>query len=69
MELKWTDGACILVQTSGNTACISANKEGLLSLSAHLAALARQAPGSHLHLDAYNSLEDGSSELLIELTE
>ena len=29
-------------------------------------ALAEETPGSHIHYDEYNSLEEGSSELIIE---
>ena len=42
------------------------DKEGLLSLQQQLAALAEETPGSHIHYDEYNSLEEGSSELIIE---
>ena len=44
---------------------IAANKAGLLSLSRQLAALAQEQPGSHIHYDAHNALEDGSQELVI----
>ena len=49
-----------------DTAIISANKEGLLSLSNHLKSLAEEPFGSHIHLDAYNSLENDSAELILE---
>ena len=29
----------------------------------------QEPPGSHIHLDAYNSLESGSAELIIERRE
>ncbi|MGX8704644.1 MAG: Imm32 family immunity protein [bacterium] len=48
---------------------MSANREGLLSLANQLSALAEEAPGSHIHFDQYNSLEDGSVELIIEKTD
>ena len=41
-------------------------REGLLSLAGQLAALADAAPGSHIHYDEDNSLEDGSSEMIVE---
>ena len=45
---------------------INANKEGLLSLANILTALSHEtASGAHIHLDQYNSLEDGSTELII----
>ena len=67
MTLDWLDGFTIEVRIDdGKTAVISANREGLLSLAMQLTALADQVPGSHIHYDEYNSLEDGSSELIIE---
>lgn len=66
MEMEWMDGFTIRVSISEGTALLSANREGLLSLAKQLTALASAAPGSHLHYDAYNSLEEGSSELIIE---
>ena len=66
MELKWEDGFEIQVMVDGNTAVISANREGLLSLANHMIALAQGMPGSHIHLDACNSLEDRSAELIVE---
>lgn len=67
MELNWADGFEINVRIENGTAVISANREGLLSLAEHLKALADERPGSHIHLDAYNSLEEGSSELILEI--
>ena len=66
MKMEWKDGARIRVKTVCNQIVISANKEGLLSLQQQLAALAEETPGSHIHYDEYNSLEEGSSELIIE---
>ena len=69
METKWEEGFKINVSVEGNTATISANREGLLSLANHLMALVREEPGSHIHLDEHNSLEDSSAELIIERIE
>lgn len=66
MEVKWKDGFEIRVRIDGKTAVISANREGLLSLSAQLEALAEEIPGSHIHYDENSSLEEGSDELIIE---
>ena len=66
MELKWTDGFEIKVRIENGAAVISANREGLLSLAEHLKSLAEEPAGSHIHLDAYNSLEEGSLELILE---
>lgn len=69
MELEWVDGFTIAVKVEHDSVVISANKEGLLSLANHLTTLANEkAPVSHFHLDQYNSLEDGSAELIIEKT-
>ena len=66
MEFKWEDGFRIAVKNEGGQARISANREGLISLANHLKALAEETPGSHFHLDKYNSLEDESDELVVE---
>ncbi len=66
MELNWVDGFEISVRIENGAAVISANREGLLSLANHLKSLAEEPLGTHIHLDAYNSLEEGSSELIFE---
>ena len=66
MELNWVDGFKINVRIENGAAVISANKEGLLSLADHLKSLAEEPSGTHIHLDAYNSLEEDSSELILE---
>ena len=66
LKLEWIDGSEIRATYVDGTVLVSANREGLLSLAAHLTALAGEAPGTHIHLDAYNSLEDGSEELILE---
>ncbi|MCR5068178.1 MAG: hypothetical protein K6A14_08990 [Erysipelotrichaceae bacterium] len=65
MKFNWVDGFEINVKTDGKEVCISANKEGLLSLANHLINLAWQSDG-HFHLDEGNSLEEGSAELIVE---
>jgi hypothetical protein len=67
MKIGWVDGFTIEVRVDGgNTVVISANKEGLLSLAQQLTALAYESSGSHIHYDVYNSLEDGSVEMIVE---
>ena len=66
MELKWKDNFEIRFRTDYGSAVISASRDGLLSLADQLTMLAGEEPGSHIHYDAYNSLEDGSDELIIE---
>ena len=68
MRMEWVDGFEIRMNIENGEAVISANKEGLLSLAKQLAALAEEDPGSHIHYDQYNSLEEGSAELIIEKT-
>ena len=69
MKIDWVEGFRISVKTDNGKATISANKEGLLSLARQLQALAEGVPGDHIHFDEYNSLEDGSSEMIIENVE
>lgn len=66
MEMKWKDGYTINVRVEERSVVISANKEGLLSLASQLKDLANEDVGSHCHYDEFNSLEDGSPELIIE---
>ena len=68
MVVEWEDGFEITVSIDSGKAVISGNKEGLLSLAKQLAALAEGPPGSHIHYDAHNSLEEGSAELIIVKT-
>ena len=68
MRIDWEDGAEIRVSVHPGETVISANREGLLSLARQLTALAEESPGSHIHYDEHNSLEEGSSELVIERT-
>ena len=66
MELEWKDGFELKVKIENGVTIISANREGMLSLAAQLSALANAENGEHIHYDAYNSLETGSTELIIE---
>ena len=69
MDIDWVEGFNIKVRVDDEgTVVISANKEGLLSLAGQLTTLAnRETKGAHIHYDEYNSLEDGSTELIIEM--
>lgn len=67
--MRWEDGFSIAVKVENNAVTISANKQGLLSLANHLTALAQDnTPGTHIHLDEHNSLEESSTELIVEKT-
>ena len=65
MRIEWVDGFEIKAAAENGEIVISANREGLLSLAKQLAALADGRPGDHIHYDAYNSLEEGSAEMVI----
>lgn len=66
MDIPWKDGAVIRVRAESGAVLISANKEGLLSLAEQLSILAQNRPGSHIHYDEENALEEGSCEWIVE---
>ena len=68
MHARWETGFTISTAVHECEIIISANREGMLSLSSIFADLAEGQPGDHIHLDERNSLEDGSIELVIERT-
>ena len=68
MKIDWVEGFEIKAAAENGEIVISANREGMLSLAKHLTALADGVPGDHIHYDAYNSLEEGSAEMLIVRT-
>ena len=67
-EYKWENNFDIGVKAENGVVIITANKEGLTSLANHLLNLAQEKvpSGYHLHLDEYNSLDDGSLELIVQ---
>lgn len=70
LRLCWSEGYSIKISTNDNEVIISANRDGLVSLANHLLNLAQaEVPcGTHIHLDEYNALEDGSIPIIIEKT-
>lgn len=66
MKINWIEGYSIRIKDEDGQIVISANREGLLSLADQLKELAEGDPGEHIHYDEYNSLEEGSRELIIE---
>ena len=66
MHIKWENGFKISTSVREGEIAISANRQGLLSLANILVDLAGGQPGDHVHLDEYNSLENGSTGLVIE---
>ena len=65
MDIEWVDGFEIRVKVDHDAVVIAANREGMLSLAKQLTALAEAAPGQHIHFDEFNSLEEGSAEMII----
>ena len=69
MNIEWVEGFEINVTVDESGAVvISANREGLLSLAQQFTVLAETLPGDHIHYDQDNSLEEGSTELIVEKT-
>ena len=70
VEFKWQDNYAIKVEiTEDREVLISANKEGLISLATLFLTLAQDSipsPFGHFHLTEYDSLEEGSSELIVQ---
>ena len=68
LSLEWDYGFSITVHLSNGGVIIQANEAGLISLARQLLSLAQSSipAGYHLHYDDQSSLEDGSSELIIE---
>jgi hypothetical protein len=67
LQYKWEPGDRIDVTVDEEGVCIKGNAAGLRSLANHLLTLANEAVPrtSHIHLDSYGGLEDGSADLLI----
>lgn len=68
VRLFWVPGTRIHVRAEGAEVHVKANSAGLLSLASHLLAL-HQYPvpdGSHVHLDEFSGMDDGSAEVVIE---
>ena len=68
IQFNWEKNFVIEVEKEDNEIIVSANSEGLISLARHLLTLAQnEVPiGTHIHLDEYNSLEEGSIDLIFE---
>ena len=69
MDIRWEEGFEISASINDGEMTIAANREGMISLANILLDLAEGKPGEHVHLDEWNSLEDGSVELIIERVE
>ena len=67
IELIWEANYKIKTSAPFYSLTIEANREGLISLARHILHLAQKdvPNGSHFHLDEFNSLENGSLELIV----
>ena len=66
MNVTWEDGFSISTRVEDGAAVVTGNAAGLRSLANVCLALADEPRGAHIHLDEFNSLEEGSMELIIE---
>jgi len=69
LQLLWEPAPEITAVLDPDGAVIvTANPDGLVSLARHLLALAQESvpAGRHIHLDAFNALEDDSVGLILE---
>jgi phosphomannomutase len=68
IKYKWEEGFQIETSIDNGIINIVANKDGLISLANHLLNLAQEVipSGYHMHFDEYNSLEDGSVEMVVQ---
>ncbi|MBE5945163.1 MAG: hypothetical protein E7258_09660 [Lachnospiraceae bacterium] len=68
IQFEWERAFGISTDIGNNEIVIKANSAGLISLAKQLLTLAQDevSVGNHIHLDEYNSLEEGSVDLIIE---
>ncbi len=68
LKYEWESGFEIKAEINDGVIIISANKAGLISLAKHMLVLAQDTVpvGHHMHFDEYNSLEEGSVQLIID---
>jgi hypothetical protein len=68
LHMEWDDYYEIRTELQDGATRIVANRAGLISLARLCLTLADPAvpSGNHWHLDAPNSLEEGSTELILE---
>lgn len=69
LSTVWEDGFILQSEiTKDGKIRIMGNQSGLISLAQHLLTIAQSSvpKGYHLHYDTCNSLEEGSTEFIIE---
>lgn len=71
VQLDWDHGFELSVRVVRNEVILTGNSAGLRSFARHLLTLAQDGvpAGAHVHFDDSNSLEDGSSALIVERTD
>ena len=69
MRIQWEDGFSIRVRVEGGAVILSANRAGLASLAGQLRTLSEAPSDTHIHYDKWNSLEEGSADLIVEKIE
>ena len=69
MNLHWEEQCVLRLTAQGQELVISGNPAGLRTLAGFLNTLANEPAGSHIHLDEWNGLEEGSRELILEQIE
>lgn len=62
----WEDNFSIYIYQPKENLIIQANEDGLISLARHLITLIDAPNYAHFHLDEFNSLEDGSCEVIFQ---
>jgi hypothetical protein len=69
IRTDWEEAFILKTEVAENGAVrIMGNQNGLISLARHILTLAQPSipAGYHLHYDTWNSLEEGSPEIIIE---
>jgi hypothetical protein len=68
LKRVWENGFEVEVSNKNDEIVIIANKAGLISLAIQLLTLAQDGipSGYHLHYDEVNSLEEGSSQMIVQ---
>ena len=67
LRFEWEPAYFIKCTVDNGSVYLEANRDGLVSLARHLLMLAQEnvPDREHFHLDQFNSLEDGSAELVV----
>ena len=66
--VDWESGAAVWTRVDNGVSFIEGNAAGLRALARILLTLAADdvPAGTHVHLDTWNVLEDGSTEIILE---